>query len=803
MNHSNLNNTLNIDNLRKFAKDCQLPSEFYKSKFEKQIYFDTSSVIDLLLGLHGLLQRHQLDEKRYFSPSTLVNALAYNNWLGKIYTLPPHTDELIKKLRFSTRVFGDTTPIAIQRAERQFWGDLKLKIFDSRFDPQQVAANQDWIATLKGEYIDLFKGAYLIGGEGFWKNRYRHLVKEKGVLQFSADKDYFYQTGDLIKKPLFNELKDLFEQQDSDKTSNNYTDALALTLLHERLVKAHVTKDENGKFIIPLFFSDQQRILDAVKVMSNKKDENGHPYFTFMGSLGNYCIVRDANFFIIDGVYKGMQANDPQIDLKEYLDKLKRPLADINTSILGERSKMNREERNLVSDIKTHSIDTVIIDFFSRWWKTTGFKNTRRILEIPQLSNEKVDELQAEVNQYIEEERKRLKEQFGEHERRAELLQKTLNYLAVLPQIITRQFQTKGQNMDAYLEFGPRFYYDENVCATVQQLYEKIFVTYNYAQNSHLKGNPAFEKYQLEIINDLLCGIYDSAEDEAHYHALLNRLAKSIAILWIFFSHEPNKVELIELICQVIRKRYERRPQQMGKYPHYSFGLFHAAAVLQSRSQDELQAIEIMNCVLSKGSKDYKVWSGLSFLYCKLWRMNVGHFTFPEQILQNYKLKKREEKAYEYLAQAYKFAQKVIDWLETTDEDTHKSDARNRSYHYALNNLIFTATYLQSTTVFLSLESRVDEFVDLANRDGYWQHGNYDDTLACYNYRRAIVADNQAAFNFYLNESERYINQAIQDSKKEKKIYSNLKTKINKSRLGGFHVTPRYVESPYHPLFLA
>ena len=99
---------LDLKNVASLGQDIKFQRELgYSPYLKKQIYFDTSGVIDMLLGIDGLFQGQKIQWWSYKRPSTLVFALAYKNWLGSIHTLSPHTQELISIINNNKILFKE------------------------------------------------------------------------------------------------------------------------------------------------------------------------------------------------------------------------------------------------------------------------------------------------------------------------------------------------------------------------------------------------------------------------------------------------------------------------------------------------------------------------------------------------------------------------------------------------------------------------------------------------------------------------------------------------------------------------
>ncbi len=191
-----------------------------------RIFFDTYGAIDMLTGLVKLGQGGRFQMGLFNAQETLAYALAFKSWLGKIYLLPPHTGELIFKIRSNDGILFGGKAADFEVREREMWGDLGLKSYESLKSNKTNAPE-----VLKVESTQIFKAFYLLRERGFWESRYKHLM-DSGVLDFLQEPGY--RMGDLTKLPLFEELNRSLNLRRPHRSDNNYSDAVALCLLDQK-----------------------------------------------------------------------------------------------------------------------------------------------------------------------------------------------------------------------------------------------------------------------------------------------------------------------------------------------------------------------------------------------------------------------------------------------------------------------------------------------------------------------------------------------------------------------------------------
>jgi hypothetical protein len=66
---------------------------------ELKLFVDSSDVLTMLQGIRNMVDENQhLHFNKYYSTSTLIYSLIYNQWLGKVTLALPHQEELLTNL---------------------------------------------------------------------------------------------------------------------------------------------------------------------------------------------------------------------------------------------------------------------------------------------------------------------------------------------------------------------------------------------------------------------------------------------------------------------------------------------------------------------------------------------------------------------------------------------------------------------------------------------------------------------------------------------------------------------------------
>jgi len=773
MKHSGV---INLRYISTLADDIRFHQDLFKASIlDKQIFFDTSSIIDILLGVEGIIKGNQFKRTQFNMHSTLLYAMTYRNWLGEICTLPTHTDELVNKIQLSKHLLRDTQNPNSKLFENELWGSLgirkqDLQVFGETRDIMQERFNQ-----MKIDSVDVFKATYLLSENGFWKHRYRYLREQKTV--------NFYPVSDLNIKEItqsevYLRLKSFFNKNRyGHRSLNNYVDVLALCFLDKEL-RAFENK-ETGKSKLPIFFSDQEIVLDAIEMVSQTKDEYGRYPFTWTSTEGrSHRVVRSANFFIIEGIFNIKKEEDQHEIISKFteaLEEYRRTLenyanATSSGSILNFKDKFQKETLNVI-----------FLEFFNRWRMEFG---NDQMLKLISYDNYQI--LDKEIDIYILEERERLKEEFAMDSGRFQLVKKMWEALANLPGLVRRVFNSYSSYVVAK-EIDPRFAFKEDICNEIQDEVDELF------QSIQRDDSVLLEEVGSRLVDSVLIGLYDKNMSDEKRN---NELCKVLGILWIFESFD-----LISDICYEVHNQYKHgafgKSRISDEYPIPSIALMHAAAIIQGSSKNQNECMRILNCVHSKFSdNNYQIWIGLSYIYFILWNEVVSSYDFYE--LAKIYGKRTPDYAKDYLKKAGMNACRAMTWLAEERFNIEKMDCqkrRQRRYYYALNNYLFYITIASSAEDFVKSKNIAKELEDAMYAPDYWQV-RFGDTLARYYYRSAFISETESEFDLYLKWAVEFNKQAIKSSQRVRDYYLNLEKDLEELKGRGFTKNYRYRFSP-------
>lgn len=730
-----------------------------------KIYFDSAGLIDMLTGTGSVFRGGKFDDNLYERSSNLVYALAYRKWLGEIYMLPPHTEELIDVLRLKEHLFPEQRSDESDKQQQELWHRLFETADLSDIQQLMTAEPLDEEAlfkAIKHQPYHIFLGLYFAAGRNYWKKRYKFLVKDEKVLQFSHEADYGFR--DVTQSDLFRKVNDKLNLK-RERTANNYIDAVALCLLNEKLQKAN--KGE-GPVILPLFFSDQEHILATVNELS--EEESGKtryaPFLFYDKQTGEpFPVVRKAGFFIIEGFVNAMRENQNDKAVAE----LEETLNDILSSSekLGENQNGKRASKQINEDyLQPELHEKVLLEFFDRWWKSGGVEEVVETFSLAHISADDT-ELDEAINKEIEEDRQRLAEKLKGFQPRVGIIRDAWGAFPDLQKFLKREIVTPNAETDALKEFGPRYNFPETVCKKIQSWINNA-VTAN-RDEQELKNVVA------EVVNYLISGLFEPYEDE-------ERLMKIAASVGFFFFFE--RYELVESACKIIREQHEQRNFASDeKYPTPAIALIHAAAVLKGKPLQDVErtALEIIQCVETKNKNNYKVWISLSYLYNLLWDHRIKNYRFREQYKpEDFEREIIGSKGAHFLGQAIHYSGNALNYLEELilkDEDSEKVEQRQLKLYYVLNNYLFFNTLYSSPDEFEGLSARIEKLEGLDYDPSYFQSDRFSDTLARYYFRCALLADEEDEFKLYLNQAIEYNERALES--RPKPLYKSLKKQLN------------------------
>lgn len=728
-----------------------------------QLFFDTYGAIDMLSGLAKFGQGSPFKKDQFKASSTLVYALSYRNWLGPIHLLPPHTEELIFKIKSNdSLLFREKPEPDLEALQEEMWGELGLK--STEFSPSMPGENPDfnWPEIFKAESVDLLKAFYLLRERSFWKARYQHL-KAHSVLHFSQEAGY--RLGDVAKTPLFDDLWNTLNKSRPSRSENNYMDAVALCLLDQKLQAFEANPTENQ---LPIFYCLQSHILEAVEAFSQKAGEDGHIPFTWRYENRVHRIVQDSDFFILYGVTRDLrQQNHGSYDafFKVVDDFLSGRVPAATRVRSGEINALGRQ-------LTDHFEEKVLVEFFDNWWKREKEGEINEFLFQNSLDEDQREKLDADILAYIEEERDRLSRQFDHYNGRIQSIKQIWEGLRHMEAHIRERFKKEDvKYLDVFKELSNRFSFPDETCADIQRLVDEIFEAVH-----HQKDSTSLETVKGKVVTMLVSALFDPSNQATphEFEARKRALGMGLAVLWIFEYYA-----LTEKICERIRHVFPKSELREGDvYPDSTIALMHAAAILKSHKDDDKTVEKIIACIKFKPkTPSYKVWNSLSFIYFLMWDIKNRHLDFPELCVVKYGQFLPNLKARKYGELAGAYCRKSVEWLEeelVKNGGSHETKHRYRRYCYALNNLIFFHTYLSEPASCVAILS-VARRLEAASKDpDIWDEAAYFDTLARYYFRLALLAEQPADFDRFLRRAADFSEKTKQHSKRNLSIFETL-----------------------------
>ncbi len=764
---------LDFRDTRDLANDIQFCEALNQLERERQrIYFDTAGVVDMLLGWDALMDVDARFIKLPFfnRKPMLICALAYKKWLGPIHLLSPHTEELNNKLLRDKRRFPEKPWEDTETLTNEFWNQINLKIKETGLN------KEDYLAALQKDAANIFKGVFLGNHGGFWKSRYKYILKDAQILHLANSADYDY--GDITSHRLFQPLLRFLNEQRS-KQANNYLDAIALCLLDEKLRQFDFS---NTSTALPIFFSNQDAILKAVRTFSQQRD--GLAPFTYQTPSGkSFLVVRNSNFFIISGIYQGIKENglpDLLDKYNQYLNSLRGRYDEI---VIGENH--DEESLNALPTLRSYVVpssdENVMLNFFQEWLRMEGYQELNFILS-DQLGHKTVD--QKEVDQFIRRERSRQRQQLKGFGDRIGIVRSIWHDFGTLKTFIKRKFPYGDYELDMYKEIGPRLYYSEAICHKVQEHIKHLF----HASENQEDSERDLVDVITEVVNDLASSLF-GGNQRVLSPERLERLACGLAVLWVF-----EKYERIGQICDTVYERYkEANPaDESDKYPSPSIALIHAAAILSGRLPRQDHVLSIIKCVMNKfGEKNYNVWLGLSYIHTSIWRYSGGGFSCPEWHFYRTNEIDFEPPYKNHLQESLRLSRQAYEWLRNDEKNNKnlgldKKRERQAKLFYGLNNYLFMLAICSKAEEFRDSLHLAEIFQNGVTIGEVWHSGRYADTLACYYLRMAMLSRTTSEFERNIKRAKQQSEASMSVNIRPVDAYEQINMRIHEVEEKGF-----------------
>ena len=737
----------------------------------KHVFFDTSEVIDMIMGIHAFDTGMAINKELFKKESTLVHALAYEGWLGKIRLLPPHQDELYHKItsdgmRFPKKRYKEEedrilTELLYTAGIDEIEKDLKKLETKEEVKKYIIDAN----ATL------LFKVAKLIK-DTFWLDRHKYLFDDKKIININNDS---YEVKELIAHPVFEEVYKLLnkERPNSYRSENNLVDALSLTLLQKKLEEYKKSKKEKKKsLVLPVYYVSSAKVYNVLK---NYIQQNRKGYFYYEENDKRIPIVRDCEFFILDaifsitGVDRGetfeshFMGYDGSINIKDDIR-----LVDENALLHQRVFDMDYKE-----SFREKADNIINLNFFKKiWFENKGLEEVGS--ELFKYYNDAIDESKEQLEKAVEQKKKEIQKELGDRLSIIKLYRKISEDIN-FEDTIDEKIKFIDKNKDIFREFAlTRFSFKDKTCKKIEELIKRLFNFY--------KKDDKYDYYKIidiDIREKILEGIEAKIiEDEKEKHERYDEFTVTLAVLWVF-----EKYELITDLCSRVAIK---EGNKIVDYHNYQIPIIHGCALLMTKAKRNKNVIQnIIEGLENFNSKkdNYKIRIGIAYLSFNLWYSFAEHPDLPELMNQQHQSKEMYKV---YFNKAIMHLEKVVNFLARVrdEDDSDDKEYRHTKYYYALNNCIYYITKGGDDKKFSKL-APLCEVLSRCRQSSYWQN-RFNDTLAWYNLRKAIIfrnANDYNSFEYHIKQADDKCQQFAPVKTKEKNIKQRLKELIEKQKL--------------------
>lgn len=707
--------TLTDDFLGQFNLDAMRR----KRDFETIVYFDNSVVRSMIQGIAGIETGLKIDREKFRSPQLLVQSLAYFGLIKNIRVLPPHQDELLDFL--SQR---HLLPQNHQVRSEALINDLLFIADLINIDElKKYISNNDintYLQTFKHRSVELYKINYLLK-DLRWNERLRRLItfKKDSPVVIDETTDGFEEA---INSSTFKLLVEIFNDERSKKTKNNFRDALSLTL-----IKIMVDDWKEGKGPLPIFYT-------STKIIRRLQNRPIAREFTVSLTIGKkevqLNVLRDSYFFILDVLFsEGGKEKLP----KEIFDKFDDLQKRFEKAALQEaytRTNLESELENIIfkdhfflefwySRMQKENLDSTIQDLVSYDFLKTG-------RDMPNL---------------IKEEQKQVVEKLSKSLTKLNLIERIWLTVDKLVQEVPAIFSDK-RDVNVFTDLGlTRFSLDE--FNEIQELVDTI-------RQAEDNDDHDFFAARNALIGYVLNGVV-----ERNYIELLI----AVSVFWVF-----NKFLLVIQILDMLEGDYGGE---------YRLALLHAASIYPAEYKDKGEVEKILAPFIESLNTDYSLWLGTGFIHYHIWKGTSGKRTIPEE--------NPDASPHDFhILSAIELTQKAYECLRSLREK-NDTPLYGRHYYYALNNLLYFKVRIEPADQLPVWETLAEELRN--SRDAhksYWQ-ARFDHTLAVFEYRMYMLYKEKGQpVKAYLDDAMDYIKSALMGIAIHKDDYRDLKQKIVK-----------------------
>lgn len=693
-----------------------------------EIYFDTEDVELMVLGFQSIEHFGKINKSTFDSKRLMVHALAFLGKLGKIKMLPPHQDE-VAHFVLNTNVLFDLKSLELQEIIDHLFHTVGLDKFHKISEIETPQNINLIIDSFKKKAVDLFKANYLISKIG-WKNRLNHLFNfdniEDGIILLDNED---YDLSEIIGSKIFIQLQLYFgAKRGKDKSTANFRDSLALSILHNKLEKYKHGKSN----IIPIFYTTS----DTISKINENSDLN--QYFCFQHPSSNFpiSILRGESFFITHMLF-----NLSENELKLYQDLFKeieqlRQTFGIKIYELIDEMVFDKQVENIITG-------GVFISFwFDSMVKEQFAESILTLINYKLLSSEsnRIDILDSE--------RYELSQKIAKNLESLRIIKYCWMSINALDTFIKNNLNKSTQQFDVFIDFGlTRFSFTK--CDDIQDVCNELIKLF--------RENPDSQKYYLakaKLIRDIVKGINESN---------IEVLIKPLSIFWIF-----EEFKTIHFILNKMNIDYTIYPR---------VGVLHVSALVRMNSDKDLTS-KLLKKILNYKSlkKDYTIQIGLSYIYYHLWENQYNPIF--SNLTSGYLHENEDE-----ILLALIYSKLAMDWLYISKDekaiDAKKRELRTRKYYYTINNYLYFILRSKSSLNNIEEVIKLGEILETSFQTGeglYWQP-RFAHTLALLNIRLSFEISTLK--KKYAEIANNWIKLALLNMPKRKKDYTKLQEFID------------------------
>lgn len=693
-------------------------------------YFDTTDVRNAVLGLHSFYDaRDSFDEEGFRSARTLVRCLATSGWLGTIEMLPAHQAEFLTLMdinfhlppeedyeKYSRRFLEDVKALIGRDVEKGQFG----RIVEELTEDQLLEFVRDM--RLQAESAEVyFKALESIGA---WQPRLGRWLRE-GTLHIESEKFNF---GAMLTTPAFQSLKTAFDskRRSSFTSLNNFTDAMAASILVDRVAAFQRDRKELPRFLVP-----SKLFLDAIKqagiselLFSEKSSRDGQ--FISDKMLSAKSVLRDADYFIFKAIYRppsraaGMSRESEPIDLLNLhgvVEEILLTQSDLTEDTIRSIEISGRSLAEIIDEVTEFSFLKNI------WLQFIEVQHVKRVIDLEKQVRDLVQV--EEVTKAVEATKDAIYESAEEY-RRVRSLWRDLEQATSNLKLRIAYDPTKP--VDVFRDLGlMRFGLPASSHESIQQVVESIF------------AQP--EEDQITARNIILRACY-SERNQLHRSDVHDNLIKASAVMWLTrLDHQ-----LFRLLDGI---------RQVRPLPHFSLDLLYAATTFRSGWQIHKGRTALDKLVLEferLGSGDDRKRSdlavGLAYLYFHLW-WSLGYR--PAWFPPSDEVKYDDEVAgIEILNNAIVYAKRAYDVA-------GRAELAKRVY--ALNQYLYYLVMGAGDDRLLEIENAAASLVHYKANSNLWQY-RFDDTLARYFHRLATISNSAERWAQLMADARRHLERA-------------------------------------------